>query len=514
VTQQQYVLCRKKIFINFIILYRVKVKINTFEKILNVWLQIEECLKCLRYQYSNLKRNNIDDNFDESNLNVFILELNNFESYLSKLKNELILSNCFSLNTTITDTFNTYLIEMEHFKAELSFITKFNKENMKQDVKMNYTKSEERRCHDPNCENFKRNYNFKTATTTTTTENKYDDSTNEMMTNIHLDFQMNDSIDENNYQMTSTPRYNHYRNTANNKQTSLLQPKTFCDKSMATVDDKSSQTDFIVPSDLKTTNNKNLQMNKRNNNEKRLYQSSDFNAKNFDIKKNLNTHRSLDSGIMCGLDNTTASFGLGSYSSSSPLSYSFGNKTGSSELIRKDQDQENNIEQVENDIEKEIVNLELNKKEEQEEQEQEQEQEEETCLRNRTKLNKCLEEEEDIKTSQTQEESEFITTSLDDEINFTKTELEILNNEDLNENRIISSNVSSINNSSSNSSSERKGDNLFFRLFKYLLMFIMFICIFVFIIMPILMPSCCDFRREFLIFNEKNYNYDDTPLPF
>lgn len=498
-------LYRKKIFINFIILYRVKVKINTFEKILNVWLQIEECLKCLRYQYSNLKRNNIDDDDDESNLNVFILELNNFESYLSKLKNELILSNCFSLNTTITDTFNTYLIEMENFKAELSFITKFNKENMKQDVKISYTKSEERRCHDPNCENFKRNYNFKTATTTTT-ENKYDDSTNEMMTNIHLDFQMNDSIDENNYQMTSTPRYNHYRNTTNNKQTSLLQPKTFCDKSMATVDDKSSQTDFIVPNDLKTTNNKNLQINKRNN-EKRLYQSSDFNAKNFDIKKNLNTHRSLDSGIMCGLDNTTASFGLGSYSSSSPLSYSFGNKTGSSELIRKDQDQENNIQQVENDIEEEIVNLELNKKEEEEE---EQVIEEETCLRNRTKLNKCLEEEEDIKTSQTQEESEFITTSLDDEINFTKTELEILNNENLNENPFISSS-SSINNSSS---SDRKGDNLFFRLFKYLLMFIMFICIFVFIIMPNLMPSCCDFRREFLIFNEKNYNYDDTPLPF
>ena len=444
----------------------MKVKLSTFEKILKLWLKTEETFNTLK----NLKQNLLS----EQSLNDFTTELKNFETNLNNFKSDLILSNCFQLNTVIVEVYNLYQIEMDQFKFELSYLTKKNSSKLETFLKM------DQKCVDPNCENYKK-FNYKS---TATTDN---DESNEIMTNIHLDFHMNDSIDENNFQMTSTPRYNHHHhiqieNSINQfKQDSLLLTKTYCDKSMATVDDKYSQTDFI---DLKTPN--------KTKSDKRLYQSTDFSTNKLNSKKNLNTHRSLDSGIMCGLDNTSASYGLGSYSSSSPLNYSFANKTNSSEVINQEKDlngihahfdastytyapiELNSIYKIEEPL---IVD--------------------EQHLRKR-QLNSSL-------INNKIEEVDTLVTTSDSEINFTKTELAILN-QDVIDTKIAIDDVKNI--------SKKQNEFSFFRLLKYFFLFIFLVCLFVFFILPSLMPSCCDFRKEFLIFNEKNYNYDDTPLPF
>jgi hypothetical protein len=465
----------------------------------------------------------LKQNFNESALNEFSSELNHFEVYLSNLKSELILSNCFSLNNHIAEIYNSYLQEMDQFKFELNFLkkcnlTKDNKEsvaNLPQAstssvVKINYKKVEERKCHDPGCENFNKptasnNFNYKA--TTTTTETQYEE-TNEMMTNIHLDFHMNDSIDENQFQMTSTPRYNHRQhiqiensNSPNslrssaNKQENLLQAKTFCDKSMATVDDKSSQTDFAAHEENKCIKNQS-KITRSNQSDKRLYQSSDFSPKRFEIKKNLNTHRSLDSGIMCSLDQTSTSYsGLGSYSFSSPLNYSFANKTESSEVI-------NQVKYIKTDASTNTdgpivqsvpaaLNFDFNVSNQ------------EINLRKR-QFEKDVEDKE-VKMSFSHESTDSMQTSTESEINFSKTELAMLSQEGLNNEKDTKNQIIQ---------SKKDKDFTFYRLIKYFFLLILFICTFVFLVIPALIPSCCDFRKEFLIFNEKNYNYDDTPLPF
>lgn len=377
---------------------------------------------------------------------------------------------------------------MEQFKFELTYFNKIQNDRMqvKQDVKLKYNsnKSEtehNKKCLDPNCENFKKsaNFNFKTSA-----EHHYENTNENIMTNIHLDFHMNDSIDENNFQMTSTPRYNH-------KKESLLQTKTYCDKSMATVDDKSIQTDFNDSKPPKLMN--------RTANEPRLSQSTDFKSKQLkEINKNLNTHRSLDSGIMCGLDNTTQSLGLGSFasSSSSPLSYSFDQKNHSGDLIMHEKeantiqaDASTNTDAPLVELTETPLNVELNVNE------KKVKLNEEVYVRKRL-INHSFNELDTIVTSSAEnnEPEAKCQDTFSSDLNDINNELE--NNQDAID---ISKKETSFN---------------YLRLLKYFFMFMFIICLFVFMIMPRLIPTCCDFKKEFLIFNEKNFNYDDTPLPF
>jgi hypothetical protein len=51
------------------------------------------------------------------------------------------------------------------------------------------------------------------------------------------------------------------------------------------------------------------------------------------------------------------------------------------------------------------------------------------------------------------------------------------------------------------------------RFLGYGLLFAIMFSLFLVILLPILMPSCCDYRKEFLIFNEKFINDDDILPP-
>lgn len=53
----------------------------------------------------------------------------------------------------------------------------------------------------------------------------------------------------------------------------------------------------------------------------------------------------------------------------------------------------------------------------------------------------------------------------------------------------------------------------FMRLAFYALLFTLLFLTFIYFILPIVMPSCCDYRKDYLIFNEQNYNNDEM-LPF
>lgn len=51
------------------------------------------------------------------------------------------------------------------------------------------------------------------------------------------------------------------------------------------------------------------------------------------------------------------------------------------------------------------------------------------------------------------------------------------------------------------------------RLIFYSILFALLLLTFLYIVLPIIMPSCCDYRKDYLVFNEQNYN-NDKMLPF
>lgn len=61
--------------------------------------------------------------------------------------------------------------------------------------------------------------------------------------------------------------------------------------------------------------------------------------------------------------------------------------------------------------------------------------------------------------------------------------------------------------------SERPSGFSFMRLLFYALLVILFFLVFIYVVLPITIPSCCDYRKDYLLFNEQNYN-NDGMLPF
>jgi hypothetical protein len=108
-------------------------------------------------------------------------------------------------------------------------------------------------------------------------------------------------------------------------------------------------------------------------------------------------------------------------------------------------------------------------------------------------------EDKEVKMSFSHESTDSMQTSTESEINFSKTELAMLSQEGLNNEKDTKNQIIQ---------SKKDKDFTFYRLIKYFFLLILFICTFVFLVIPALIPSCCDFRKEFLIFNEKNYDTD------
>lgn len=59
----------------------------------------------------------------------------------------------------------------------------------------------------------------------------------------------------------------------------------------------------------------------------------------------------------------------------------------------------------------------------------------------------------------------------------------------------------------------RPGPMSLLRLFFYALLFVLSFVTLIYYALPIVVPSCCDYRKDYLVFNERNYN-NDGMLPF
>lgn len=66
----------------------------------------------------------------------------------------------------------------------------------------------------------------------------------------------------------------------------------------------------------------------------------------------------------------------------------------------------------------------------------------------------------------------------------------------------------------SSSSSIRGGPVYFMRLVFYALLFLLSFVTLIYLVLPVVVPSCCDYRKDFLVFNEQNYYNEDGMLPF
>lgn len=329
---------------------------------------------------------------------------------------------------------------------------------------------------------------------------------------------------------TSTPRYRHIEienstsssqpNQRNNDINRLListdnnnnnnhqkPPKTYSDKSITTCDDKSSQTESPSSSAVEAG----FKINSISNN-------ISSNSSSGGNGQNNKQYRSLDSGIISGLDHTNTT-DLGSYSSSTPFS-SLLNKTDSSKtepmmlhptqtavnkqeksskslphvnivgtkftaaklelsapvlneseemkpvesnLRLRNSGAEVNVVKCEMKEEKGMIEIESNVKDEDE-------LEDLKLLKKYEEVSGVVEEEE------MEEDSEFVALTNKKE------------------------------------SLPKRGFSIL-RLILNAIVFTILLILFIFIFLPMLMPSCCDYRRESPFFNEQNYN-NDAMMPF
>ena len=278
---------------------------------------------------------------------------------------------------------------------------------------------------------------------------------NGMMANIHLDFH-NESIDDStsNFQMTSTPRYNHIEieNTVGHdlhskpaKQSLLLTSKTYSDKSVATVEDKSSQTD--------------------------------------QNKKTTTKFSSIgDSGILSHLENTTNS-AIGLYSTPIPLnghsrikeSKSFASRSMQATPKRYEIFTENSKSMPHVDQILELKSLKKNEIQMDEISNGDEELDEEVSNDRAFKLRK-----RGLKEYHVKEEVDIEDTIAPVDVNVEEFQ-------------------------------EKKFSLI--RFLKYCLFLMILFALLILYLLPAMFPSCCDFKRSYVIFNEQKYN-DDQPLPF
>ena len=320
---------------------------------------------------------------------------------------------------------------------------------------------------------------------------------NNLLTSIHLDdlHQHTDShdadyLDENNFQMTSTPRYHvtnsssllssssgNFKNilnsgsavttvTTSSGANSLLNKfnlpinvrKTFADKSISTIDDKYTQTEVDISND-----------NKKNQH-----------------TLSLTTHRSLDSGIM----NVTIGSDVGSVSSASPLSKSFNINTN--KLGRNNELHSKSLPQVSK----------LNRK-----------------FDKGISFDSIINDAESLakKHESSPKEECANVHSQNEEINLIKKDDEDVSNLDpISEKKLAKKYTPLPSTKKSNVECCKKKVSSSFSFTKFLcysLFFFMFLCLLVINFLPLVMPSCCDYRREFLLFNQKKQD-DEHYLPF
>ena len=173
-------------------------------------------------------------------------------------------SSTTTMSNFITDVIEAYSLNLDKYKSELEFLYRLLQSKEKSSAKAQLesmsststipkiaeTSELNETSNSADDDNFKSHH-----------QEQVDASKNGAeMPKLELDFGVfNDSYDGK-FQMTSTPRYGIQKAESSHKtaqpanyllsattQTSVVEPpaaKTFCDKSMATVDDKSSQTDF------------------------------------------------------------------------------------------------------------------------------------------------------------------------------------------------------------------------------------------------------------------------------
>ena len=209
------------------------------------------------YDLSHTSLNQNKINFDNTELCMVASHMENYETNLEYLKQQLDTDHCFYYNAFI----ETHGPLLNLFRSNLKRLHDIlNEEKCKQ----------------------------------TPTPIKLNDE--ELLANMHLDFQLSSLIERENYHMTSTPRNNQ------EKKQQKQELKTFSDKSVATIEEKSSQTEAA------------------------------HDGENF--KKVTNKqHKSLDSGIGAYENTSQSANYLLSHSFSSPVSALSYNKTQSSKLL-------------------------------------------------------------------------------------------------------------------------------------------------------------------------------------
>jgi hypothetical protein len=520
----------------------LKIRIRKLDSLLAPWTDLDKNVNELESKFSKKLDSLIDCNYCDKKLNLNLtkrilralkesgIDLAEIEQSLTQteinldiFKSELFAFNSASDKANQFSVYNTYLLKLDKFKFKFNYIKEIVsrsselKLNAEDELAMNtkFTSTSNlanKTCSNPDCKHFKHEHQFSFKSNArgggVTSEFSLNEgeTSNNLMTNIHLDFQLNDSIDESsNYQKTSTPRYRHLDcetpgsklNYRMSNEANLLKQaqKTYSDKSIATVDDKSSQTDleparkeryyikierpvekeeqasFVeLPPSPKSTQNKIAQQP---------------------------AYRSLDSGIMCGaLDNTNATTGSdnGSYSST-PFSNSFNaNKTESSELIadraNKKLDESvkyskslPHVDKISNIRKMSSVSLEP------------------IAFRvNELKLRKPVKENEPISRIEAIEE---VKSALE-------ANCELAEQEESVQGVVEDAGAVIVAEVEAKTSPKRKFS--FVRFFCYGLLFAIMLGLLLLIVLPYMMPACCDYRKEFLIFNEK-FIYDDDKLP-
>lgn len=435
----------------------------------------------------------------ETNLNLFKKDLfdlfkinSNFKAQTELSETQHQLSNKL---VELPSIYTSYALQLDKFKLKLNYLKELLNLKTNMSPKRNvpfYNSIEQHIDLNTNTNQFK----YKTNTT----KRNSDTQQNEMLTNIHLDFHLNETLDEssssNFYQTkTSTPRYRHIEieNTINpitgqgtSKFKQQIEPKqsetllvSKSDKASSTFDDKSIQTE---PSSLNKTHFIELDVTK------------DESSRSSKAKKKFNEqYRSLDSGIIMNsaLDNTNIT-DIGSYSSSTPLTH-FLNKTQSSTgNITRDKAVSLNASLPSSGVETkrglEVLSPEVNKADLNMD-------EGYYDLRFRGKdLNapnggyglvqnggvyveeteQCLEEVEDEEKERDEEEDLGDLTGLEEpKWKFSLTQM----------------------------------------IGRGLLLSLLF-TLFVYLILPIVFPGCCEFKRDYLFINERTYLKDDEMLPF
>ena len=316
----------------------MKIRIKQLEAFLNVWLQLERCLNELHVKFSKLS-DNMNNNYSASFRQTFLSyhqdetklidqlndvksSINEYKMRLDSFKDQIIQQN--SLQITPSSSIDQFSIHESYLLKLDKFIHKFN--YLIDTINQTNTQNLNKFTSTTNLTSTKKNHSHQHKTS-----NK--NNNNNLLTSIHLE-DLNkhteshevDYLDDINFQMTSTPRYHttnsssllssssgNFKNILNsgsavttvstssgtnslvNKfQLPINIKKTYADKSISTIDDKSTQTEI---------------------------DSSSENKKHQDQQHTLSltTHRSLDSGIM----NVTIGSDVGSVSSASPMSKSF-----------------------------------------------------------------------------------------------------------------------------------------------------------------------------------------------